>query len=44
LGGYSLKVDLKARTAVFKYVAPDQQMMADRAEKIPGQPWIYFGK
>ena len=43
LGGYSLKVDLKARTAVFKYVAPDQQMMADRAEKIPGQPWIYFG-
>jgi hypothetical protein len=43
LGGYSFKVDLKARTAVFKYVGPDQQMMADRAKKIPGQPWIYFG-
>jgi hypothetical protein len=43
LGGYSFTVDLKARTAAFYYLAPDQQMMASRAAKIPGQPWIYFG-
>ena len=44
LGGYSFSVDLKSRTAKFAYIAPDQQMMADKARKVSGQPWIDFGR
>ena len=43
LGGYKFSVDLKSRTAKFTFIAPDQQLMADHAHKVAGQPWIDFG-
>ena len=42
-GGYEFSVNLNLRTAKFTFIAPDQQMMVDKAHKVAGQPWIDFG-